>query len=102
MMRMEAALNQNRTMFRPFTVPKPYESTKDIFCLRTTRTVNHYQKISLHNLMFDVPNVRAGQEVNIRIRPEPETGQAEIRIWHQDKLAATKTVLLKDMPQVHL
>lgn len=101
-MRLEAALNQNRTMFRPFAVPKPFESTKDIFCLRTARTVNHYQKISLHNLMFDVPNVRAGQEVSIRIRPEPESGQAEIRIWHQHTLAATKIILLKDLPQVHL
>jgi hypothetical protein len=102
MMRLEAAFNQNRTMFRPFTVPKPYESTKDIFCLRTTRTVNHYQKISLHNLVFDVPNVRPGQEVNIRVRPEPEAGQAEIRIWHGGSLTATKTVLLKDLPAVHL
>jgi hypothetical protein len=101
MMRLEAALNQNRTMFRPFSIPKPYESTKDIFCLRTMRTVNHYQKISLHNLNFDVPNVRPGQEVNIRIRPEPEAGNAEIRIWHQDKLTAAKTILLKDLPQVH-
>lgn len=101
-MRLEAALNQNRTMFRPFSIPKPYESTKDIFCLRTARTVNHYQKIALHNLMFDVPNVRPGQEVNIRIRPEPETGNAEIRIWHGGKLAATKVILLKDLPQVHL
>lgn len=101
-MRMEAALNQNRTMFRPFSIPKPYESTKDIFCLRTTRTVNHYQKISLYTLMFDVPNVRPGQEVGIRIRPEPETGQAEVRIWHQNCLAAAKIILLKDLPQVHL
>jgi hypothetical protein len=100
--RMEAALNQNRTMFRPFSVPKPYESTKDIFCLRTTRTVNHYRKISLHNLNFDVPSVRSGQEVGVRIRPEPETGSAEIRIWHRGNLAATKTILLKDLPAVHL
>lgn len=102
LVRLEAALNQNRTMFRPFSVPKPYKSTKDIFCLRTTRVVNHYQKISLHNLNFDVPNVRPGQEVGIRIRPEPETGNAEVRIWHNDNLTATKTILLKDLPQVHL
>lgn len=101
MMRFEAAINQNRTMFRPFKIPKPYESIKDIFCLRTARTVNHYQKISLHNLNFDVPNVRPGQEVNIRIRPESESGQAEIRIWHKDKLQTVKIILLKDLPQVH-
>ena len=101
-MRLEAAINSGRSMFRAFSVPKPWQSTKDIFSLRTTRTVNHYQKISLHNLMFDVPNVRAGQEVSIRIRPEPESGQAEIRIWHQETLATTKIILLKDLPQVHL
>jgi hypothetical protein len=101
MVRFEAALNQNRTMFRPFSIPKPYESTKDIFCLRTMRTVNHYQKIALHNLMFNVPGVRSGQEVAIKIRPESETGKAEVRIWHQNTLVATRVVLLKDLPQVH-
>ena len=101
-MRLESALNQNRTMFRAFSVPKPFASTKDIFCLRTTRTVNHYRKISLHNLLFEVPSVSPGQEVDVKIRPEPESGQAEIRIWHQEKLVATKIILLKDLPQVHL
>ncbi|MDR3642383.1 MAG: hypothetical protein P4L74_02015, partial [Candidatus Doudnabacteria bacterium] len=66
------------------------------------RTVNHYRKISLHNLLFDVPGVNPGQEVAVKIRPEPETGNAEVRIWHQDTLTATKTILLKDLPQVHL
>lgn len=98
--RLEAAFNSGRTMFRPFSIPKPYQSTKDIFALRTKRIVNHYQKISLHNLLFDVPDVNPGQEVMIRISPEPESGQAEVRIWHQNTLVATKTILLKDLPQV--
>lgn len=101
-LRLEAAINSGRTMFRPFSVPKPYKSTKDIFALRTTRIVNHYQKISLHNLLFDVPDVRPGQEVAVRIRPEPEAGQAEIRIWHHKKLLTVKTAYLKDLPPVHL
>lgn len=100
MMRLQAAINCGRTMFQPFSIPKPYESTKDIFCLRTTRTVNHYQKISLHNLLFDVPNVNPGQEVNVRIRPEPELGQAEIRVWHGNALKTSKIILLKDLPEV--
>lgn len=98
--RFEAAVNSGWTMFRPFSIPKPYQSTKDIFALRTARTVNHYRKISLHNLLFDVPGVNPGQEVQVRIRPEPSSGQAEVRIWHQDKLTATKAILLKDLPQV--
>lgn len=101
MVRLEAAQNSGRSMFRPFAVPKPYESTKDIFCLRTKRTVNGYQKISLHTLLFDVPNVRPGQEVHLKIYLEPATESAEVRIWHQDTLVATKTVQLKDIPVVH-
>jgi len=99
--RFERAVKAGRSMFRPFVVPKPFQSTKDIFCLRTKRVVNRYQKISLHNLTFDVPHVRPEQEVLVRLRPNPEQGQAEVRIWHDNDLTATKTVLLKDIPQVH-
>ncbi len=101
MVRLEAATNAGRSMFRPFSVPKPYASTKDIFCLRTTRTVNPYQKISFHNLLFDVPDIRPGQEVQVRLYPEPEAGTAEVRIWHGSTLIAAKAVILKDIPQVH-
>lgn len=100
-LRFERAVKEGRTMFRPFAVPKPFESIKDIFCFRTKRMVNYYQKISLHNLVFDVPKVKPQQEVMVRLRPEPETGQATVRIWHGQELVATQTAMLKDLPQVH-
>jgi transposase len=97
MMRLEAAINSGRTMFRRFSIPKPYQSTKDIFALRARRTVNHYQKISLNSLLFDITNVNPGQEVSLRIRPELETGQAEVRIWHKERFLTSKTILIKDI-----
>ena len=99
-MRFERALKEGRSMFRPFAVPKPFESTKDVFCFRTTRAVNHYQKISLHTLLFDVPGVRPGQEVLVRVYLLPDSGEAEVRVWHRDKLAVVQKVKLADLKGV--
>jgi hypothetical protein len=40
--RFEKAKREGNSLFRPFVLPKPYASTKDIFCLRETRMVNGY------------------------------------------------------------
>ena len=53
-MRFEKALKEKRTLFREFTIRPPYESVKDIFCLRIERIVNPYRKISINNLEFKV------------------------------------------------
>lgn len=45
--RFEKAQNEHRSLFRPFVLPKPFSSPKDIFCLRHTRTADGYRKISL-------------------------------------------------------
>ena len=37
-------------LFRPFSLPKPYTSPKDVFCLRETRVVNGYRRVSLFNI----------------------------------------------------
>lgn len=101
MLRFERALKEGRNMFRPFAVPKPFKSTKDIFCLRTRRTVNHYGKISLHTLLFDIPKVRPGQEVLVRVYLEPDKGEAEVRIWHGDNLVTAQRVKITDLRGVH-
>ena len=40
--RFEHAHSTGNTLFRPFVLPKPYSSAKDVFCLRTTRMLNGY------------------------------------------------------------
>jgi len=41
----------------PDMVPPPYESTKDIFCLRMERTVNAYRKLLINKLELPVSGV---------------------------------------------
>jgi len=47
--RFEKARKEGNSLFRPFALPKPYTSAKDVFCLREKRMVNGYRKISLFN-----------------------------------------------------
>ncbi|MCM8820674.1 MAG: hypothetical protein NC932_01815, partial [Candidatus Omnitrophica bacterium] len=61
--RFNKALSENKTLFRTFVVPPPYQSTKDIFCLRANRIVNSYRKISINNLEIKVQGVHIGDTV---------------------------------------
>src|SRR4030042_1517401 len=47
--RFANALTAGNSLFRPFALPKPYTTPKDVFCLRETRIVNGYCRISLFN-----------------------------------------------------
>ncbi len=47
--RFEKAAKEGNSLFRPFVLPKPYTSAKDVFCLREKRMVNGYRRISLFN-----------------------------------------------------
>ena len=44
-------------LLRPFSLPEPYTSPKDVFCLRETRMVNGYARISLFNHTIEGPKV---------------------------------------------
>ena len=41
-LRYQRALKENKNVLRPFIVPPPYQSIKDIFCFRFNRTVDAY------------------------------------------------------------
>ena len=84
-------------MFREFTIPSPYESAKDIFCLRVKRKVDPYHKISLHNLKFRVHKAPLREEVELRIAPDEKTGMAEVRIWYKDILTDVYQVENSDL-----
>jgi len=52
--RFQKALREKRSLFREFEIPKPYESIKDIFCFRISRTTDGYRKFGISNVMFKV------------------------------------------------
>ena len=99
--RFERAMRERRTLFREFTIPSPYESVKDIFCLRATRKVDAYHKISLNNLKFQVHKAPLRSEVELRITPDETTGPAEVRIWYKDILTDVYQVKNTDLRIVH-
>lgn len=99
--RFEEARKQGNTMFRPFVLPKPYTSTKDVFCLREKRTIDGYRKISLHNHDIEVPGVPLREEVEIHMVPDLARGAMEIKIWWENRMMRSVAYLLKEFPRVH-
>lgn len=95
------ALKAKKTLFRPFVVPPPFESSKDVFCLRVERIINSYRKVSLNNLELKVSGAPLHSRVQLRIIPDKETGIAEIRFWYKDKLVDIQKVKNEDLNLVH-
>jgi len=99
--RFDKARKEGNSLFRPFVLPKPYTSTKDVFCLRENRTVNGYRKISLSNHEIVVPNVPLREEVEVHLIPDVERGALEVRIWWENRMVQSVTYPLKEFPRVH-
>ena len=98
--RFDRARNEGKSLFRPFALPKPHTSTKDIFCLRETRRVNGYRKISLSNHEIIVPNVPLREEVEIHLIPDVDRDALEVRIWHDNRMVQSVTYPAKEFPRV--
>lgn len=84
--RFEKARQAGNSLFRPFALPKPYESFKDVFCLSGTRIVNGYRKISFINQEIEVPHVPLRETVDLHVIPDMERRSLEVRIWWQKKM----------------
>lgn len=100
-LRFQQALEAKKSLFREFTVPPPFQSSKDIFCLRADRIVNPYRKISFNNLEFRMEGVPIRGTVQLRIVPNKESGLAEIRFWYENRLVGIQKVKNKDLNLVH-
>lgn len=95
--RFNRAFSLNRTMFREFTIPRPYESTKDIFCIRISKTVDAYHKVSINNFKLRVRGAPLREKVEIRIVPDEESGISELRFWYKRKLVDVQKVKNSDI-----
>ncbi|HMN15262.1 MAG TPA: hypothetical protein PKD55_23325 [Bellilinea sp.] len=84
--RFANAKKMGNSLFRPFALPKPYKSVKDVFCLRATRTVDGYRKISIDRHVIEVPKVDIREEVDLRLVPDFAQNVMEIRIWFKEKM----------------
>jgi hypothetical protein len=99
--RFTHAKQAGNSLFRSFALPQPYTSSKDIFCLRDTRTVNGYCRIPLFNHQIDLPQVPLHEDVELHLVPDPAKQVMEVRIWWNQKLIETVSLPLADS-RVHL
>lgn len=97
----EKALQEKRSLFRPFVIPKPYLTLDDIFCYRFKRTVDSYRRISFNNLSFSIHGVPIREEVELRISFNLKTHTALIRFWYRGRLVGQQDVKTEDLKKVH-
>ena len=99
--RFEKARREGNCLFRPFALPKPYTSTKDVFCLREKRMVNGYRRISLFNHQIVVPHVPLREVVEVHLIPDVERDALQVRIWWENQMVLSLAYPLKNFPKVH-
>jgi hypothetical protein len=95
-LRFENAKQSGHSLFRLFSLPQPYTSAKDIFCLRETRTVNGYSRITVFNHQIDLPHVPLHEDVDLHLIPDPARQVLEVRIWWNQKLVHSALLPLAD------
>ncbi len=93
--RFQKAKQAGNSLFRTFTIPKPYSSAQDVFCLREKRTVNGYRRISLLNHSIEVPNVPLFHDVDVHLVPNTTKQLMNIRIWWNSKMVHTVSLPLQ-------
>jgi hypothetical protein len=98
--RFDNARKSGISLFRPFSLPKPYTSPKDIFCLHEMRTLNGYRRISLYNHEIDVPHVPVREDVELHLIPDIARLALEVRIWFENKMVHSLSLPMAD-PTVH-
>ena len=99
-LRFQRALKENQSLFREFTIKPPYQSVKDIFCLRMDRTIDAYRRISINNLLLKVNHATPGKTLNLRIYPSTNE-ISEIRFWCEGKLIDVQRIKNSDLKGVH-
>lgn len=83
--RLRKAMEEGNSFFKPFQLPPPYKSTKDIFCLHESRKVNGYNQVSWKKHVIPLPiSLPQGTEMELHVIPSDD--RTEVRIWHQGQV----------------
>ena len=93
-------MEEKKSLFREFKIKPPYQSVKDIFCLRINRTIDSYRRISINNLELKVNGAMPRERVNLRIYPM-SNGISEVRFWCKDRLIDVQRIKSSDLGIVH-
>lgn len=83
--RFNSALEAKKSLFRPWVIPRPFLSLRDIFALRCQRFVDNYHSVTIKNLHIKLSDVQSRDPVDIRIYILDQD-LYELRFWHNGKL----------------
>jgi hypothetical protein len=97
--RFEKAQREHRSLFRPFVLPKPFTSPKDVFCLHHTRTADGYRKISIGGYSLQIPGIDPRDDVQLHLIPDETKNLVEIRIWAANQLVHTLNLPIATLPK---
>jgi hypothetical protein len=98
--RFNSALRAKKSLFRSWTIPKPFLSLRDIFALRCHRFVDNYHSVYIKPLRVELSNVESRQPVDIRIYIlAPDF--YELRFWYNGQLIKVIRQKIKDFLPVH-
>lgn len=96
-LKFENALKEGNSLFREFKIIPPYQSIKDIFCIRIDKYVDGYRKISINNIHLRVPNAPLREKIQLRIYPLKDKKIHEIRFWYKNKLLDVQNLKFSDL-----
>jgi len=104
--RFERAVAEGNSLFRPFSIPEPYTSPDDVFCLREKRMVNAYRRISLFGIDIQVPHTPLREYVDVHMGISVSGGMAPWFIHSTSRWKGfestyeVKTVLFSTAPNI--
>jgi hypothetical protein len=98
--RFNSALEAKKSLFRTWSIPKPFLSYKDIFALRIQRFVDNYLSVPIQNLRIKLSDVESRYPVDIRVYVL-DKDLYELRFWYSGKLIKVERLKIPDFLPVH-
>jgi len=98
--RFNSALQAKKSLFRTWTIPRPFLSLRDIFALRCKRFVDNYHCVTIQNLHIKLSDVEPRYPVDIRIYILDQDFY-ELRFWYNAKLIKVIRQKIIDFLPVH-
>jgi len=84
--RFEKAMAEQKSVFRPFTLPDGYSDAKDIFCIRHKRVADGYRRISIGGTSYPISGIEPREDVELHLVPDESRNLVEVRVWAHRKL----------------
>lgn len=98
--RFNSALEAKKSLFRLWSIPRPFLSLRDIFALRCQRFIDNYHCVTIRNLRLKLSDVQSRDPVDIRIYILDQDFY-ELRFWLNARFIKVERIKIKDFLPVH-